>query len=85
MPFTTIVAPETLAKGLGDPDWLVLDARFSLDDQAWGRRGHAEAHIPGGFMPILRPTSPARSYQASPAAGRCRSSRSGEKRSHDGA
>jgi len=47
MLFTTIVTPVTLAKGLGDPDWLVLDARFSLDDEAWGRRAHAEAHIPG--------------------------------------
>ena len=53
MPFTTIVAAETLAKGLGDPDWLVLDARFSLDDEAWGRRAHAEAHIPGALYADL--------------------------------
>ena len=53
MPFTTIVAPVTLAKGLGDPDWLVLDARFSLDDETSGRRAHAEAHIPGALYADL--------------------------------
>lgn len=53
MPHTTIVAPHTLAEGLGRPDWLVLDARFSLDDEAWGRSAHAEAHIPGALYADL--------------------------------
>ncbi len=53
MPATTIVAPETLTKGLGDSDWLVLDARFSLDDEGWGRRAYAEAHIPGALYADL--------------------------------
>jgi hypothetical protein len=37
MPFATaIVAPETVARGLSEADWLGsgLDARFSLDDEA---------------------------------------------------
>jgi thiosulfate/3-mercaptopyruvate sulfurtransferase len=53
MPAATIVAPKTLAKELGDPNWLVLDARFSLDDEVWGRREHAETHIPGALYADL--------------------------------
>lgn len=30
-----------------DPDLVILDARFTLDDEAWGDRTYTEAHIPG--------------------------------------
>jgi thiosulfate/3-mercaptopyruvate sulfurtransferase len=42
-----------LAERLLDPDWLVLDARFTLDDEAWGRRVYEEAHIPGAHYANL--------------------------------
>ena len=47
MPHTTVITTEELAQHLDDPDWVILDARFDLDDEAWAARAFAEAHIPG--------------------------------------
>lgn len=46
MAFTTIVSTETLANHLDDPDWVILDARFTLDDEQWGRAQYDQSHIP---------------------------------------
>lgn len=43
----TIVSPGDLAGMLHDPDLVILDARFSLDDEEWGMREYSAAHIPG--------------------------------------
>ena len=43
----TIVSVGWLRAHLGDPGLVVLDARFSLDDEAWGQRAYLEGHIPG--------------------------------------
>lgn len=43
----TIVSAEWLRAHLGDPGLVVLDARFSLDDEEWGERTYLEGHIPG--------------------------------------
>jgi thiosulfate/3-mercaptopyruvate sulfurtransferase len=46
-PFTTILASSSLASHLADPQWVVLDCRFTLDDPSAGEREYAESHIPG--------------------------------------
>ena len=43
----TIVSVEWLREHVGDPGLVVLDARFSLDDEEWGQRAYLEGHIPG--------------------------------------
>lgn len=43
----TIVSVEWLREHAGDPRLVVLDARFSLDDEEWGQRVYLEGHIPG--------------------------------------
>ena len=43
----TIVSTDWLRQHLGDPRLVILDARFSLDDEQWGERTYVEGHIPG--------------------------------------
>ena len=43
----TIVSVEWLREHVGDPRLVVLDARFSLDDEEWGQHAYLEGHIPG--------------------------------------
>ena len=43
----TLVALETLAQHLDDPDWAVVDCRFDLADHAAGEQAYRQAHIPG--------------------------------------
>ena len=43
----TIVSVEWLREHAGDPRLMLLDARFSLDDEEWGQRAYLEGHIPG--------------------------------------
>lgn len=43
----TIVSTDWLREHLGDPRLVILDARFSLDDEQWGERAYLEGHIPG--------------------------------------
>ena len=43
----TIVSADWLREHLGEPGLVVLDARFSLDDEEWGERAYLEGHIPG--------------------------------------
>lgn len=45
--YGTIVDCHTLAGHLHDPDWVVVDCRFTLSDTEAGRRAYAAAHIPG--------------------------------------
>ncbi len=47
MPFTTLIDPSALATHLHDPDWVVVDCRFTLGDTEAGRRAYADGHIPG--------------------------------------
>ncbi len=49
----TIVTPATLAAHLDDPDWCIVDCRFSLDDPEAGRRAWLEGHIPGAVYAHL--------------------------------
>lgn len=43
----TVVSTDWLRAHLDDPRLVVLDARFSLDDEEWGERAYREGHIPG--------------------------------------
>ncbi|MBO6576063.1 MAG: sulfurtransferase [Rhodothermales bacterium] len=52
MAFQTIITPEQLLSER-DPDWVVIDCRFSLNDPDAGQREYAEAHIPGAFYAHL--------------------------------
>lgn len=43
----TVVSTDWLRAHLDDAPLVVLDARFSLDDEEWGERAYREGHIPG--------------------------------------
>jgi thiosulfate/3-mercaptopyruvate sulfurtransferase len=45
--YTTTISAAELAELGQSPDLVILDARFTLDDEDWGARAFAEAHIPG--------------------------------------
>ena len=47
MIFTTLISTAELAQHLTDPDWAMIDCRFSLADPERGRRDYAQAHIAG--------------------------------------
>lgn len=47
MTFDVLIRAEDLHRHLGDPNWAVVDCRFSLDDTERGRRDYLKAHIPG--------------------------------------
>lgn len=47
MCFTTLVSSDDLLAHLDDPDWVILDCRFSLADAEQGRREYERAHVPG--------------------------------------
>ncbi|HQT29853.1 MAG: sulfurtransferase [Hydrogenophilales bacterium 28-61-11] len=44
---TTIISTEELAAQLGNPNWIVIDCRFTLTDTEAGRRFYEKSHIPG--------------------------------------
>lgn len=43
----TLVSTEDLAAHLEDPNWVVLDCRFTLTDTEAGRQAYLKSHIPG--------------------------------------
>ncbi len=48
MTFETLISADELnALANSDAELVILDTRFTLDDEAWGDRAYAEAHIPG--------------------------------------
>jgi len=47
MSYTSVISTSDLAPHLGDPGWVILDARFDLEDEPWAARAFAEGHIPG--------------------------------------
>lgn len=50
---TTLISVADLVAHLSDPEWLIVDARFSLADPALGRRKYLEGHIPGAIYAHL--------------------------------
>lgn len=47
MAFKTLISAQQLAAQLAQPDWVVLDCRFSLADAEAGGRAYRQGHIPG--------------------------------------
>lgn len=45
-----LVTAEELVKHLGDPGWIIFDARHDLMDVEKGRRAYAAGHIPGAYF-----------------------------------
>ncbi|MFP5410969.1 MAG: sulfurtransferase [Gammaproteobacteria bacterium] len=43
----TLVSTEDLAAYLDDPNWVILDCRFTLTDTEAGRQAYLKSHIPG--------------------------------------
>ncbi|MCB9128616.1 MAG: sulfurtransferase [Ardenticatenales bacterium] len=53
MMYTTLITTEELAANLDDPQWVVVDCRFRLDDPDEGRRLYEAAHIKGALYADL--------------------------------
>ncbi|WP_298189380.1 sulfurtransferase [uncultured Pseudomonas sp.] len=47
MPLAQLISAAQLQQRLAEPELLILDCRFALDDPAYGQRSYAEGHIPG--------------------------------------
>lgn len=45
--YTTVVSTEQLAAHLNDPNWVIIDCRFTLTDTEAGRRAYQANHLPG--------------------------------------
>ncbi len=51
--YQTLIDVETLAKNLENPNWVVVDCRFSLADTAVGYQNYQSGHIPGAVYAHL--------------------------------
>jgi thiosulfate/3-mercaptopyruvate sulfurtransferase len=51
--FTTLIDADNLAAHLADPDWVIVDCRFRLEDTEFGRREYEAGHIPGSVYAHL--------------------------------
>ncbi len=51
--YNTLISTEELAAHLGDPRWVIIDCRFTLNDPTVGRNAYQVAHIPGAFYAHL--------------------------------
>jgi thiosulfate/3-mercaptopyruvate sulfurtransferase len=49
MAYTTLISTNELAPHLDDPDWALMDCRFTLANPRRGRRDYLDAHIPGAL------------------------------------
>lgn len=47
MPLAQLISASQLQQRLAQPNLLILDCRFALDDGAYGQRSYDEGHIPG--------------------------------------
>lgn len=53
MIYTTLISIPELIPEIGDPNWVIIDCRFSLTDPDLGRKNYLEAHIPGAIYAHL--------------------------------
>lgn len=53
MPYTTLISASELFDQITNPDWAIIDCRFSLDDTGRGRRDYLQSHIPGAVYAHL--------------------------------
>ncbi|NOR69126.1 MAG: sulfurtransferase [Methylomarinum sp.] len=45
MTYTTLISAETLKQHISDPNWIIIDCRFSLADSTKGARAYRMGHI----------------------------------------
>lgn len=53
MSYTTLISASGFFGHIADPDWAIIDCRFSLDDIGLGRPDYLHAHIPGAVYAHL--------------------------------
>lgn len=53
MSYTTLISPATLAENLENPNWVVVDCRFALDNPPRGQHDYDASHIPGAVYAHL--------------------------------
>ena len=53
MSHTTLIDASTLHAHRNDPNWVVMDCRFSLADPDAGRRAYRDSHLPGAHYAHL--------------------------------
>lgn len=53
MAYTTLIEAAELAARLEDPDWAIVDCRFTLGDAARGRNAYRRGHVPGAVYAHL--------------------------------
>jgi thiosulfate/3-mercaptopyruvate sulfurtransferase len=53
MIYTTLISVPELTPIIGDPNWAIIDCRFSLTDPDQCRQNYLEAHIPGALYAHL--------------------------------
>lgn len=52
MAYTTIITTDVLAAHL-DGSWAIVDCRYDLQDESWGRREYLAGHVPGAVHASL--------------------------------
>jgi thiosulfate/3-mercaptopyruvate sulfurtransferase len=53
MPLAQLITTKQLAKRLHEPDLLILDCRFALEDPTYGEGSYQQGHIPGAHFADL--------------------------------
>src|SRR5690606_25764849 len=53
MQFTTLISADELSAHLDDPQWAIIDCRFTLGDAERGRKDYLQSHIPGAVYAHL--------------------------------
>jgi thiosulfate/3-mercaptopyruvate sulfurtransferase len=53
MVYTTIISPIDLLNEIENPNWIIIDCRFSLADTEMGRRDYNRSHIPNAVYAHL--------------------------------
>ena len=53
MTYKTLVSTDEVMSHLGDPDWAIVDCRFTLQETERGRRDYLQSHIPGAVYAHL--------------------------------
>lgn len=51
--FSTLISVTDVLPHLSDPDWAIIDCRFSLENPGRGRQDYLSAHIPGAIYANL--------------------------------
>ena len=53
MPLAQLISATALHARLQEPNLVLLDCRFALEDPSYGARSHAEGHLPGAHFADL--------------------------------